>query len=73
MEDAQIAWGIERMKEFQLVTGGDAASSGIGVMTDARWQSTRDYMVEAGLLGKAVDFRQGYDLRFVHGANKVLP
>lgn len=73
MTNAQIAWGLERMKEFQLVTGGDAATGGVGVMTDARWQKTRDYMVEAGLLGEAVDFKQGYDLRFVQGAQKVLP
>ncbi len=73
MSDAQIAWGLERMKEFQLVTGGDAATAGIGVMTAARWQKTRDYMVEAGLLGAGVDYKQGYDLRFVQGAQKVLP
>jgi NitT/TauT family transport system substrate-binding protein len=73
MTDAQIAWGLARMKEFQLVTGGDAATHGIGVMTDARWQRTRDYMVGAGLLAEDVDVKQSYDLRFVDGAQKVLP
>lgn len=73
MSDDVIAWGIEKLKEFELVTGGDAQSGGIGVMTDARWQTTRDFMVQAGLLNEGVDFKQGYDLRFVGGEDKVLP
>ncbi len=73
MTDDVLAWGVETLKQYKLVSGGDAASGGIGVMTDARWQKTRDFMVGAGLLDKSVDWKQGYDLRFVGGAGKVLP
>ena len=35
MSDAQIAFGIKRMNELQIVDGGDAKTMGIGIMTDA--------------------------------------
>jgi NitT/TauT family transport system substrate-binding protein len=73
MSDELLAWGLDTLKRYKLVDGGDAAEAGIGVMTDARWQKTRDFMVESGLLDKDVDWKQGYDLRFVGAAGKVLP
>ncbi len=73
MSDELLAWGVDTVKQYKLVDGGDAATGGIGVMTAERWQKTRDFMVESGLLDKGVDWKQGYDLRFVGGADKVLP
>lgn len=73
MNDEVIAWGVDKLKDFKLVTGGDAATQGIGVMTDSRWKATRDFMVGAGLLSADVDWKKGYDLRFVGGDAKVLP
>ena len=35
MSDAQIAFGIKRMNELQIVDGGDAKTMGIGIMTEA--------------------------------------
>ena len=32
----QIAFGIAQMKQYQLVTGGDAKSGGIGIITEPR-------------------------------------
>jgi NitT/TauT family transport system substrate-binding protein len=34
-----LAFAREKMREKGIVTGGDAASQGIGAMTDARWQA----------------------------------
>jgi NitT/TauT family transport system substrate-binding protein len=33
-------------------------------MTDARWQKTRDFMVSAGLLAAATDWKQAYTTEF---------
>jgi NitT/TauT family transport system substrate-binding protein len=65
MSDAQIAFGIKRMKELKVVNGGDATTMGIGVMTDARWKQTYDFMVKGGLLKKDVDYHKAYTLQFV--------
>lgn len=65
MTDAQLAFGVEQIKKFGLVTGGDAAKLGIGAMTDARWKQTDDVMVQNNLLPAAVDYKQAYSLKFV--------
>jgi NitT/TauT family transport system substrate-binding protein len=41
-------------------------------MTDARWKQTFDFMVGAGLLKPAVDYRKAYSLEYVKDV-KVLP
>jgi NitT/TauT family transport system substrate-binding protein len=67
MSDEQIAYGIKRMRELKIVDGGDAQTMGIGVMTDARWKATYDFMVGAGLLDKSVDYKKAYTTRFIDG------
>jgi NitT/TauT family transport system substrate-binding protein len=65
MSDEQIAYGIKRMNELKVVDGGDAATMGIGVMTEARWKATYDFMVEGGLLDKGVDWKRAYTTDFI--------
>jgi NitT/TauT family transport system substrate-binding protein len=72
MKDDQLAYAVEKMKEYNFVAGGDAASMGIGTMTDARWKKTYDFMVSAGLLKSDVDWRKAYTTRFVKDM-KVMP
>jgi NitT/TauT family transport system substrate-binding protein len=72
MEDDLIAYGLRKMKEHRLVTGGDAERAGIMTMTDARWQATREFMLAAGLLKAQVDYRQAYTLELVKEV-RVLP
>lgn len=72
MEDDLIAHGLRKMKEYGLVTGGDAARQGILTLTDARWQRTHQFMTEAKLLKRAVDYRKAYTLDIVKDV-KVLP
>lgn len=72
MKDDQLAYGLEKLKQFRMITGGDAATQGIGAMTDARWRKTRDFMVEAGLLKADVDWKRAYTTQFVKDL-KVMP
>ena len=72
MKDDQIAFGIAQLKALKVATGGDAATRGIGVMTEERWKATYEYMVSAGLLKKDVDWKQAYTLQFVKDL-KLLP
>jgi len=65
MSDAQLAYSMARMKQFELVTGGDAQTYGIGVMTDTRWQQTFDFMVKYGLVPNDLDYRKAYTLNFL--------
>jgi len=72
MTDEQIAFGMEKMKEYGLVTGGDAQEKGIGVMTDARWKATFDFMAGAGMVPEDLDYKQAYTLEFLP-EEPVLP
>jgi NitT/TauT family transport system substrate-binding protein len=72
MKDDQLAYALEKLKEYRLITGGDAAKMGIGAMTDERWKKTYDYMVSAGLLKPEVDYRQAFTLQFVKDL-RVMP
>ena len=65
MNDEQIAFGVKRLKELKMFDGGDAATLGAGIMTDARWQATYQFMVDAGLLKADTDWKKAYTTRFV--------
>jgi NitT/TauT family transport system substrate-binding protein len=72
MEDDLIAYGVRKMKEYAIVTGGDAAKLGIMTMTDARWQSTYAFMTGAKTVKPGLDYRRAYTLELVREV-KVLP
>ena len=66
MTDALIAYGIGKIKEYGIVDSGDAKISGIGAMTDARWQEFFDTMANAGVYPNDLDFRKAFTLQFVN-------
>jgi NitT/TauT family transport system substrate-binding protein len=65
MTDEAIAYGIAKMKEYGIVVSGAAETQGIGCMTDERWQSHYDRMVEIGLFEPGIDVTQAYTTEFV--------
>jgi NitT/TauT family transport system substrate-binding protein len=65
MSNSQIEFAIEQLKALKAVDGGDAATMGLGIMTETRWKQTYDLMVSAGLLKPSVDWRAGFTDRFV--------
>jgi NitT/TauT family transport system substrate-binding protein len=65
MSDEQIAFAIKQLKALKSLDGGDAQTMGIGIITEARWKATYDFMVSAGLLKPEVDWKLGFTDRFV--------
>jgi len=73
MTDEQLEFSVRRMKESGLVTSGDAARLGIGIITDARLKASYDFLVGAHLVDPAkVDLSRTYTTEFVRDL-KVLP
>jgi NitT/TauT family transport system substrate-binding protein len=72
MSDELLAYSHRKIREYALVSGGDAATLGLLAMTDARWAQTFDFLRTAGLAKPGVDYRQAYTLAIV-GDVKVLP
>lgn len=65
MTDELLVFGLSQMKELHLIDGGDAASQGIGVMTETRWKATRDMMVKTGLLNEKTEWQKAFNLSFL--------
>ena len=72
MEDDLLAHGVRTMRQYAMVTGGDAVKQGIMTMTDARWKQTYDFMVNANMVNRSIDYRRAYTLDLVKGVT-VLP
>jgi NitT/TauT family transport system substrate-binding protein len=68
MTDAIIAQSIDKMRRYQLVSGGDAPAFGVGGMTDKRWRQFYQAMQSEGLYPKGLDYTKAYDLRFMRQA-----
>ena len=66
MDDAQIAYSIQKMKDFGIIDSGDTAKLGIGAMTDARVKSFFDRMVKVKSQKPDIDYRKAYTLQFVN-------
>jgi NitT/TauT family transport system substrate-binding protein len=72
MTEELMGFGVAKMRNYGLVTGGDAKTLGILTMTDNRWKQTFEFMVSAGLTKPDLDYRNAYTLQFVKEI-KVLP
>jgi NitT/TauT family transport system substrate-binding protein len=72
MSDELIAYGVRKMSEYGIVTGGDARRFGLLTMSDARWQATIDFLRSVGLAKAGVDYRRAYTLDLVK-AVRVVP
>jgi NitT/TauT family transport system substrate-binding protein len=66
MTDGQIAYAIEKIKEYGIVISGDAETEGIGAMTDARWQEFFATMTAEGIFKSDTDYTNAYTLQFVN-------
>ena len=65
MTDELLDFAVGQINERKLVTGGDAATQGIGIMTPERWKADYDYMVSAGMLKAETDWQQAFTTDFV--------
>ena len=73
MTDDQLNYSVAKLKELGMVTGGDAAKFGIGIMTDVRAKASYDFLVSAKLIDPAkVDIAKAYNLSFIKDT-KVMP
>lgn len=73
MTEDRLAVGIRLLKESGMVFGGDAATRGVGIITDERMKATYDTMVMLGQLNpKKVELKRSYTTQFVKDL-KILP
>jgi NitT/TauT family transport system substrate-binding protein len=66
MSAEQIAYSIEKLKEYEVILSGEANELGIGAMTDYRWQSLYNELVEFEIINPDIDYKQAYTLEFTN-------
>ncbi len=72
MKDELLAYSLEKMKEYDIVISGDAITKGIGAMTDKRWKSFFDSVVEAGLIKPDTNYQEAFTLQFVNKGAVII-
>ena len=72
MTDDLLAYGLAKMKQYAVVTGGDVGTRGLLTMTDARWQGTIAFLRAAGLANSEADYAKAWTLDVANSV-KVLP
>jgi NitT/TauT family transport system substrate-binding protein len=65
MPDEHIAYSLQKMRDVKAVEGGDAATMGIGIMTEERWKKTRDFLVESNLLKAETDWQSAFTTDYI--------
>ena len=73
MTDDQIDYTMNKMRQFKLLDAGEAATAGIGAMSDARFKQSYDLMVAGKLLDPTkVDLSKTYTTRFMKDVKVLL-
>ena len=72
MSDDLLAYGVRKMREHSIVTGGDAMVNGLMTMTADRWLTTVEFLRVAGMAKPNVDYAKGWTLDLVKDL-RVLP
>lgn len=67
MSEALLAYSHQALKDYGLLTSGDAATLGIGAMTDERWHRYFEDMVALQVVESKLDVSQAYSLDFLPG------
>lgn len=66
MKDDQLAFSLRKLKEYRIILSSEAEKTGIGSMTEKRWQSFFDTMANQGVFKKETDYKQAFTLQFVN-------
>ncbi len=69
MSEALLDYSHQALKDYGLLTSGEAATLGIGAMTPQRWQTYFQEMVALGAVEAGLDLGQAYTLDFLPSRN----
>ena len=73
MTPAILSQARAKMRQYELVRGGDAAGGGIGAMSDAQWKAFFDMASGLGVYPKTVDYHQAFTTVFTASLPFVAP
>ncbi|HYX17118.1 MAG TPA: ABC transporter substrate-binding protein [Nostoc sp.] len=65
MTDEQLVYSIQKLNQYGIIFSDAAKKQGIGAMSDARWKSLFDSMVDTKISKSNVNYKEAYTLQFV--------
>jgi NitT/TauT family transport system substrate-binding protein len=65
MTEDVLAQARDKMRRYGIVSSGDAATGGLGAMTDARWRTFFAMASGEGVYPKALDWKRAYTTAFL--------
>ncbi|MBD2530747.1 ABC transporter substrate-binding protein [Nostoc flagelliforme FACHB-838] len=66
MTDEQLVYSIQKLKEYEIILSDIAEKQGIGAMSDAKWTSLFESMVNTKIAKSNVNYKEAYTLQFVN-------
>lgn len=72
MTAEHLAFGYAGLKKADALMSDDVRKQGVGAMTTARWQATRDFMVSQNLLPADADWKSVFTTDFVDDL-RIMP
>ena len=66
MTDEQLAYGLQKLQEYGIIVSEVAKTQGIGSMSQQKWRSLFESMVNVGLFPANVNYQDAYTLQFVN-------
>ena len=66
MTEDLMTYGLNKLKEYNVILSGDAETLGIGAMTDERWEMLFNELTAVGVFNGKTDYKQAYTLDFVN-------
>ncbi len=64
-DDGWMSYSVATMKELNVIGGREAATEGLGVMTEERWRELAQLMIDVKVIGRDTDWRSAYTNDFV--------
>jgi NitT/TauT family transport system substrate-binding protein len=65
MTDAQLDYGIQKLKEYGIIIADAAVKQGIGAMTEEHWKLLFDNMVDMGIYPN-INYQDAFSLQFIN-------
>jgi NitT/TauT family transport system substrate-binding protein len=66
MTDEQLVYSIQKLKEYGIILSDAAEKQGIGAMSDQKWTSLFESMVDTKISKSNVNYKDAYTLQFVN-------
>ncbi|WP_414571969.1 ABC transporter substrate-binding protein [Nostoc sp. CCY 9925] len=66
MTDEQLAYSIQKLNEYGIILSDIAEKQGIGAMSDEKWKSLFDSMIDTKISQPNVNYKEAYTLQFVN-------